>query len=174
MSLYNHVSNKDEILDGILDLVLAQTEEPGGSEDWAGAIKRSAMSVHRALRQHTWAAPLLMSAKHTRPARLAYMDTLLGALRAAGFSSDETYHAYHVLDAFIFGYAVWHTSHTYSDEEVQQLVAQFAETLTPDRYPHLSEHAEQHGSEGPHQEVNAFEYGLDLILEGLERLRNAG
>ena len=171
MSLYNHVANKNDLLDGILDLVLAETEEPSPTDDWAVAIRRSALSVHRALRRHTWAATLLMSPNHTRPARLRYMDSLLGRLRAAGFSADATYHAYHVLDAYIFGYAVWHTSHTYSDEEVEELMAKFAATITPDAYPHLSEHAQQHISEGPHQEISAFDYGLDLILDGLRRVR---
>jgi hypothetical protein len=129
------------------------------------------MSIHRALRRHTWAATLLMSPEHARPARLQYMDSLLGRLREAGFSAETTYHVYHVLDAYIFGYAVWHTSHSYSEEEAQELVVKFAGLITPDVYPHLNEHAQQHMSEGPHQDVSAFEYGLDVLLEGLERVR---
>ena len=174
MSLYNHVASKNDLLDGILDLVLAETEDLSPSEDWSIAIKRSATSVQRALRRHTWAAALLMSPNHARPARFRYMDSLLGRLRAAGFSADATYHAYHVLDAFIFGYAVWHTSHMYTDEEVEQLIAKFSETIASDDYPHLSEHAQQHMSEGPHQDVSAFEYGLDLILDGLRRVLERG
>ena len=170
MSLYNHVANKNDVLDGILDLVLAETEDPSPDDDWVIAIKRSAISAHQALRRHTWAAPLLMSPNHTRPARLRSMDALLGRLRAAGFSADATYHAYHVLDAYIFGYAVWHTSHTYSDEEAERLIAKFADTIKSDQYPNLNEHAQQHMTSGPHQETSAFEYGLDLILDGLKRV----
>ena len=171
MSLYNHVANKDDLLDGLLDLVLAETEDPSPTEDWAPAIRRSAISVHRALRRHTWAALLLMSPNHARPGRFRYMDSLLGRLRAAGFSADATYHAYHVLDAYIFGYAVWHTSHSYSAEELDELIARFAQTITAERYPYVHEHAQQHTAQGPHQDVNAFEYGLDLILDGLKRAR---
>ena len=170
MSLYKHVANKDDLLDGILDLVLAETEDPSPDDEWVVATRRSAMSVHRALRRHTWAATLLMSPNHTRPARLRSMDALLGRLRAAGFPADATYHAYHVLDAYVFGYAVWHTGHSYSDEEVAQLIAKFSNTITPDEYPYVSEHVQQHMSDGPHQETSAFEYGLELILDGLRRV----
>src|SRR5947209_13638273 len=74
MSLYNHVTNKDDVLDGILDLVLAETEPPSPAGDWDAAVRRSAISVHQALRRHPWACPLLFSAAHVRPARLRYMD----------------------------------------------------------------------------------------------------
>src|SRR3954452_5648320 len=77
MSLYNHVANKDDVLDGILDLVLAETEPPSPEEDWVAAIRNSACSVHAALRRHPWAAPLLMSPSHVRPARLYQMNALL-------------------------------------------------------------------------------------------------
>src|SRR3954453_16168890 len=102
MSLYNHVANKDDLLDGLLDAVLDETEPPAPDEPWDAAIRASAVSVHDALRRHTWAAPLLMSAAHVRPSRLRYMDSLLGRLRAAGFGPETTYHAYHVLDGHIF------------------------------------------------------------------------
>src|SRR5262249_42074157 len=97
MSLYNHVANKDDVLDGILDLVLAEMEPPdvdGGLE----AIRTSSLAAHEALKRHPWAAGLLVADGTVRPARLAYMDALLGALRKAGFSADTTFHAYHVLD----------------------------------------------------------------------------
>jgi AcrR family transcriptional regulator len=94
MSLYNHVSNKDEVIDGILDLVLAETEPPSPAGDWKTAVRASAISVHEALRRHPWSSTFFMAAGHTRPARLQYMDVLLGRLRGAGFSAEHTYHAY--------------------------------------------------------------------------------
>src|SRR2546430_273584 len=99
MSLYNHVANKNDVVEGLLDLVLGETEPPSTTEDWDTAIRTSAISVHQALRRHPWASSLLMSPDHIRPARMQYMDSLLGRLREAGFSADTTYHAYHVLDA---------------------------------------------------------------------------
>ena len=171
MSLYNHVANKDDVLDGILDLVLVESEPPSPAGDWDAAIRTSAISVHEALRRHPWSCTLLMSPGRIRPARLRYMDLLLGRLREAGFSADTTYHAYHVLDGYIFGFSLWETSHTYTPEEVSNFEAKFAQTITADAYPYLYEHAEQHFSEGPHREVHAFELGLDLIVDGLKKLR---
>ena len=172
MSLYNHVANKDDVLDGILDLVLDESEPPSPAGDWDAAIRTSAISVHDALRRHPWSCTLLMSPGRIRPARLRYMDLLLGRLREAGFSADTTYAAYHVLDGHIFGFSLWETSHTYTAEEVSNFAAKFAQTITADAYPYLHEHAQQHFSEGPHREVSAFEFGLDLILDGLEKIRD--
>lgn len=170
MSLYNHVASKDDVLDGMLDLVLAESEPPSPAGDWATAIRSSAISVHEALRRHTWACTLLMSPSRVRPARLRYMDLLLGRLREAGFSAETTYSAYHVLDGHIFGFSFWQTSHSYTAAEVSDLVATFARTINADEYPYLHEHGQQHFTEGPHREVSAFELGLDLILDGLKKL----
>jgi AcrR family transcriptional regulator len=173
MSLYNHVANKDDVLDGILDLVLAESEPPAPDGEWDVAIRLSAVSVHRALVRHPWSCTLLMSPGHIRPARLRYMDQLLGRLRAAGFSAETTYNAYHVLDGYIFGFSLWETSHSYTAEEMSSFEATFSETITADALPHLHEHAEQHFSDGPHREASAFELGLDLIVDGLEKLRRS-
>jgi AcrR family transcriptional regulator len=172
MSLYNHVSNKDEVIDGLLDLVLEESEPPSPAGDWDAAVRTSAISVHDALRRHPWSCALLMSPGRIRPARLRYMDLLLGRIRGAGFSAETTYNAYHVLDGHIFGFSLWEASHTYSAEDVERFEAKFAETITPTEFPHLHEHAEQHFSEGPHREVSAFELGLDLIVDGLKQLHD--
>ena len=172
MSLYNHVANKDDVLDGILDLVLAETEPPSPAGDWDAAIRTSAISVHAALRRHPWSGTLLRSPAHARPARARYMDSLLGRLREAGFSAETTYHAYHVLDGHIFGFSLWETSHAYTPEEASNLAAKFALTITADAFPHLHEHAQQHFTEGRHHEVSAFEFALDLIVEGLKKIRD--
>ena len=131
-----------------------------------------ARSPSTQLRRHAWACPLLMEPGRVRPARLRYMDLLLGRLRKAGFSAETTYHAYHVLDGHIFGFSLWEASHDCTPEEVSSFVAKFAETITPEGYPYLHEHGEQHFSEGPHREVSAFEVGLDLIVAGLRKLHD--
>ncbi|MDX6452905.1 MAG: hypothetical protein QOH16_2954 [Gaiellaceae bacterium] len=170
MSLYNHVANKDDLLDGILDLVLAESEQPSPLGEWDAAIRTSAISVHDALRRHQWACPLLMLPGRIRPARLQYMDALLGRLRDAGFSAETTFTAYHVLDGHILGFSLWEASHTYSDVDVAEMTERFQTTITPAAYPHLHEHAQQHFNEGPHSDVRAFEFGLDLILDGLRKI----
>jgi AcrR family transcriptional regulator len=174
MSLYNYVANKDDLLDGILDLVLAESEPPAPEGDWDVAVRASAISVHHALRRHTWACGLLMSPERgIRPARLRYMDLLLGRLREAGFSADTTYHAYHVLDGHIFGFSLWQTSHSYTASQVSHLVEKLAELIPAADYPYLHEHGQQHLSEGPHRDVSAFEFGLDFIIGGLKKVRES-
>jgi AcrR family transcriptional regulator len=168
MSLYNHVANKDDLLRGIIDLVLGETEPPSWDGHWSAAIRSSAISVHAALTRHPWACPLLMSPAYIRPARLDYMDVLLGRLREAGFSADETYHAYHVLDAHIFGFSLWQANHSYSAGLVADMGAELERMIPVETYPHLHEHGRQHLTEGALHEVSAFELGLDLILGGLE------
>src|SRR3954470_16702546 len=172
MSLYNHVANKDDVVDGMLDLVLDEGELPAPGGDWETSIRDSAVSIHAALRKHPWAANVLMSYGQVRPARLQYMESLLGRLREAGFSAETTYHAYHVLDGHIFGFSLWETSHSFTADEVSNLVAMFTAAVGADTYPYLHEHARQHAAEGPHRELSAFEFGLDLIVDGLRRIHD--
>jgi AcrR family transcriptional regulator len=165
MSLYRHVASKNDLLDGMLDLVLAEWQPPGDGE-WRAAIRTSACSVHDALRRHPWAAQLLMTGGHVPPARLEYMDRLLGVLRENGFDADAAYSVYHLLDGYIYGFTLWeiaYTSGTLDAEEVTRLMR----AIPWERYPHLAEHRDQHMTDGPHREVSAFEVGLDLILGGL-------
>src|SRR3954471_1167991 len=143
MSLYNHVANKDDLLDGILDLVLGETQPPSPKGEWARAIRTSAVSVHDALRRHAWSSPLLMDPGRIRPARLRYMDLLLGRLREAGFSAETTYVAYHVLDGHIFGFSLWENSHTYSAEQAAKVASLFEQLIPETEFPHLHEHGEQ-------------------------------
>jgi AcrR family transcriptional regulator len=172
MSLYRHVADKDDLLNGMLDVVLAEWEHPSDDPDWARAVRTSALSVHAALRRHPWAARLLMSGSHLRPVRLDYMDRLLGTLRRAGFEADTTYHVYHLLDGHIFGFSLWEIAYTTTGAD-EELVARFMESVPWDDYPHLTEHRDQHMTEGAHREISAFEVGLDLILDGLQRTHRA-
>src|ERR1044071_7539559 len=162
MSLYNHVANKDDLLDGVIDLGLAACEPPSPDGAWDGAVRA-------ARRRHAWATPLMMTG-HIRPARLRYMDSLLGRLREV-FSADMTYAVYHVLDGHIFGFALWEIGHTMKPEDAAELAATVLPML--DGYPHLREHADQHMDEGAHQDLSAFELGLDMILQGLRDVLEA-
>src|SRR3954451_17546574 len=171
MSLYRHVANKNDLLDGMLDLVLTEWQLPDADVDWIEAIRPSAISVHDALRRHRWSAQLLMTGSHIRPARLRYMNELLGTLSRAGFEAETTYHVYHLLDGFIFGFSLWEIAYTtipLDDEGVTNLM----QSIPWDDYLHLTQHRDQHLTDGPHREVKAFEVGLDLLLDGLaQRLR---
>ena len=165
MSLYRHVANKDDLLGGMLDRVIAEWEtEPDG--EWHAAIRAIAVSLHDSLRRHPWAAPLLLSVTHgARPGRMGYMNALLRHLREAGFDADTTYHAYHALDGHIFGFSIWEIGHMQAPVDAGPVLERLKPLL--ERLPDLSAHVDAHFADGPHREVSAFEFGLDLILDGL-------
>jgi AcrR family transcriptional regulator len=176
MSLYNHVANKDDVIKGILQRVADEIEPPSLDEEWDVSIRKSAISAHDALRRHPWACNLMMAPGYLLATRIRYMDALLGRLHAAGFSPDLTYHAYHVLDAHIFGFSLWQAGHSLDlvdTANLKSLARRFMSEFPIDEYPHVNEHVQQHVAEGPHREVKAFEFALDLILDGLRRMRNA-
>ena len=172
MSLYYHVTNKDDLFDGMVDIVMSEVAMPSSGADWKEAIRRSAISAHDALRRHPWACGLIMSPKRTSLVRLRHMDWLLGRLRAAGFSPGLTYHAYHALDSHILGFTLWEAGHSFAAEELSDLVTTFFQEFPADEYPHLAEHAQQHLTGSGDDDVGGFEFALDLILDGLERLRS--
>lgn len=180
MSLYNHVANKDDLLDGIIDLVLAEIELPSSQEDWETSVWKSVISVHDALLRHRWACSLLMSFPRVRPMRIRYMEALLGCLREAGFSPAMTYHAYHALDSHILGFTLWELGHVMPGtgtpiktmDDIVRSVGRLLPTLDIHEYPYLLEHAEQHLTDGPHKTPSEFDFVLRLILDGLKRIRD--
>jgi AcrR family transcriptional regulator len=181
MSLYNHVANKGDLVDGIVDLVLDEMEPPSDVEDWDVAIRRSAVSAHETLLRHPWACSLVMSPRNFRVSgspRVRYMEGLLRRLREAGFSADLTYHAYHALDSHILGFTMWQLSHMAEarrlaeDKDFADFAARLVQELRGHDLPHLAEHAEQHLAAPKDDGARQFEFGLDLILDGLERTRD--
>jgi AcrR family transcriptional regulator len=182
MSLYNHVANKGDLVDAMVDLVLAEVELPSEEADWRAAIRQCAISFHEVLLRHPWAAPLIMSTASTPgPAlespRLQYMDWLLGRLRGAGFSAELTYHGYHVLDAHILGFTLWQLGHMATarelagDKGVAELAAQFLRRLEDGALPHLADHVRGHLDPPKDDGAREYEFALDLILGGLEQAR---
>ena len=170
MSLYNHVASKDDLLAGIVEVVLGEIELPPAAESWQAAIRTCAVSAHDALRRHAWACGLVMSPPGVGPARFRYMDWILGQLRAAGFSPELTYHAYHALDSHILGFTLWEAGHSIDTEDLADFAATFLRELPVDEYPYFVEHVKEHVA-GSHDGVGGFEFGLELILDGLERAR---
>jgi AcrR family transcriptional regulator len=178
MSLYNHVANKGDLVDGIVDLVVSEIDLPSTAEDWELAIRECAISTHEALLRHPWACSLVMSpttARSARTPRLRYMEWLLRRLREAGFSPELTYHAYHALDSHILGFTLWQLGHSAGAKDIAggrdlaDFAATFLRELRAGDYPYLAEHVEQHLA-APSGE-REFEFGLDLILDGLKRAR---
>ena len=172
MSLYHHVAKKDDILAGMVDMVIEEFDLPRPGEQWKDAIRRTAISAYDAMLRHPWSPALILSGPGISPARLAYMNAVLGALRGAGFSADMTDHAYHALDSHIMGFTLWQAGimATTTGEDVGTLAADLLATLPADEMPHLVEHIEQHLKPHDPDAVREFEFGLGLILDGLERL----
>jgi AcrR family transcriptional regulator len=172
MSLYNHVANKSDLLNGMVDRVAAEFEPPRDG-DWTSSLRQTAITAHEALTRHPWACDLMMSPDHVSVTRIQHMDALLRALREAGFTEEQTYHAYHILDAHIFGFSLWLAGHSLP-ANAEELVKDFRREFPMADYPDFATHVEQHMSGGPHKGVNAFELGLDLILDGLTKIRGEG
>jgi AcrR family transcriptional regulator len=170
MSLYHHVANKDDILDGMVDIVFSEIELPPTSTDWKTAMRRRAQSARTALSRHPWAISLMESRRAPGPANLRHHDAVLGCLRHAGFSIELTAHAYSVLDSYIYGFARTEISLPFDTaEETQELADELMQQFLAGQYPHLVELTTKHVLKPGYDYGNEFEFGLDLILDGLER-----
>jgi AcrR family transcriptional regulator len=171
MSLYNHVENKDAILSGIVDAVVTEIETPS-DVDWKAAIRRNAISARDMYLRHKWASTLSVSPSGVGPSQLSHGNWMLRTLREAGFDKNLVYHAFHILEAYVQGFTTQHLSFPYKGAELEGLIAGFLQQLSADEYPDLVEHVHEH-LEPQHGDKGGFEIGLDLILDGLERMRDA-
>jgi AcrR family transcriptional regulator len=173
MSLYHHVANKDDLLDGMVDLVFGEIELPTGEADWKAAMRRRAVSARAALRRHPWAIGLMDSRTSPGPATLRHHDAVIGSLREGGFSIELAAHAFSALDSYIYGFALSETSLPFDTAEESAEVAQMIlKQLPADQYPHLTELTIEHVLQPGYDYADEFEFGLDLLLDGLERARD--
>ena len=174
MSLYHHVANKDDILDGIVDVVFGEIELPAGEAGWEAAMRRRAVSAREALRRHPWATGLMESRRTPGPANIRHHDAVLGVLRNAGFPVELAAHAYSLLDSYIYGFALQEASLPFhTPEETAEVAQEIMAVFPADDYPHLAEIATEHVLQPGYDYGNEFLYGLDLILDGLARARAA-
>jgi len=170
MALYHHVASKNEILDGIIDEVFEEIDLPPTDADWKAAMRHRAISARRVLARHPWAIPLMDSRTNPGPNTLRHHDAVIGTLRSAGFSIEMTAHAYLLLDSFIYGFALQESVALLFDTEAAPEVVQTGLTRSPtETYPHLAELAVQRVLQPGYDYSDEFEYGLDLILDGLDR-----
>ena len=174
MSLYHHVANKEEILDGIIDIVFGEIDLPPTDSDWRQAIRHRAIAARRVLSHHAWAIPLMESRTNPGPATLRQHDAVIGTFRRAGFSVQLTAHAYSLLDSYVYGFSLQESVSLPFDkvtapELAEKILAQFPS----DEYPDLAELATEHVLQPGYDYGEEFEFGLDLILDGLENLRRS-
>ena len=172
MSLYKHVANKDDLLDGMVDDVFAEIDNAADEQNWRATMRRRAVSVRQVLKRHPWALPLMQSRTNPGPSTLSNLDSLIGVLRGAGFSIVLTAHALSVIDAYIYGFAIQETSLPFDTEERStEVVQQILAAMPADEWPHLVEFSREHVLKPGYDYGQEFEWGLDLVLDGLERAR---
>ena len=172
MSLYNHVANKEDLLDGMIDVVFAEIDLPTGWADWRAAMRQRAISARRVLSRHGWAIGLMESRSSPGRATLRHHDAVIGCLRDAGFSIELAAHAFSVLDSYIYGFALPERSLPFpTPEQTAGLAQDILASFPADRYPHLAELTARHVLQPGYDYGDEFEFGLDLILDGLERIR---
>ena len=169
MSLYKHVASKEEILDGILELVVGEIEIPPVGAEWKEAMRRRAISAREVLSRHSWAIGLLEARDSKGPTALRYLDAILGNLRSAGFSIENAAHAFWLLDSFVYGHVIQETRLPINtSEKVSESTGSNVEQITRDEYPHLVEIGE-HALKSEYSVDTEFEFGLDLILDALDQ-----
>jgi AcrR family transcriptional regulator len=173
MSLYNHVRNKVDMLDGMVDVVFGEIELPASGEDWRTAMWKRAISARQALLRHPWAIGLMESRATPGPATLRHHNAVLGSLRTGGFSIDMAAHAYSILDGYIYGFTLTELTLPFSTSEGTANVAEVAGTIMggfrPGEYPYLVEMALDRAVKPGYKYGDEFGYGLDLILDGIKR-----
>jgi AcrR family transcriptional regulator len=174
MALYHHFANKDDLVDGMVDLVFGQIELPASTRDWRTAMRQRAIAVRDALLRHRWAVGLMESRRRPGPANLRHHDAVIGSLRAGGFDIGMAAHAYSVLDSYIYGFALTKMNLPFeTSDDVADVAESMLEPFPPDEYPHMVEILTDHVMKPGYDYGEEFEYGLDLILDGLERVRGA-
>ena len=175
MSLYNHVKNKGEVLDGIIDIVVGKMQIPAEEMDWKSSMRERAFSAHDILLLHPWAARVIMSRSNPGPAMLRYIDTLLGCFRKAGFSIEVSDHAWNTLDSYIYGYTLQELNYAFDMTKIKEVSTSYLPYLPTDEYPYMSEltkHIATTNYKKNYEGVHDFAFGLDLFLNGLEKVIN--
>ena len=169
MALYRHVASKDDLVDAMVDVVFSEIGVPAGGGDWKSAMRKRAIGVRDALLRHRWAIGLMESRRRPGPANLRHHDAVIGRLRAAGFSVEMAAHAYSVLDSYIYGFALTKMSLPFdTSDEIADVARDMLEPFPANEYPNLVEFINEHAMKPGYDYGDEFEYGLELILDGLE------
>jgi len=170
MSLYNHVANKDDLLDGMVDMVIDEIDLPTLDADWRDAMRSRAISARAAFTRHPWAARLIDSRVSSGPRRLRYFDAVIGVLRRAGFTVELAARAFSLIDSYIYGFGRQSLNMTSGDGGGGPAAEAFVATLPADAFPYLAEMAATFAAHPGYDEDADFAFGLNLILDGLQRV----
>jgi AcrR family transcriptional regulator len=174
MALYHHFTNKDDLIDSMIDLVFGEIRLPPGGGDWQTAMRQRAIAVRDALVRHPWAIGLMEARRRPGPANLRHHDAVIGSLRAGGFDIAMAAHAYSLLDSYIYGFALTKMNLPFeTSDDVAEVAQSMLEPFRHDEYPNMVEILTDHVMKPGYDYADEFEYGLDLILDGLERALGA-
>jgi len=169
MALYRHVANKDDLVDGMVDVVFSEIDLPGPGAEWRTAMRQRAISVRDALLRHRWAIGLMESRSNPGPANLRHHDAVIGSLRVSGFDMAMAAHAYSLLDSYIYGFALTKMNLPFdTSDDVAGVAQSMLEPFPVNEYPNLVAFITEHAMKPGYDYGDEFEYGLDLILDGLE------
>jgi AcrR family transcriptional regulator len=173
MSLYNHVANKEDLLNGMIDALYSEVELPSHDKDWKTALRKRSVSVREVLLRHPWANGLMDSATKAGPGTLRHHDRVLGTFRNGGFSLAMTAHAFSALDSYVYGYAKQEKALPFDTEERTAAMANaMLAQLPASDYPYLYELVAKHVLQPGYNYAGEFSFGLDLVLDALERARD--
>jgi AcrR family transcriptional regulator len=170
MSLYNHVANKDDLLDGMVDLVIAEIELPTPDAEWRDAMRSRAVSARAAFTRHPWAPSLIDSRVSSGPGRLRYFDAVIGVLRRAGFTVELAARAFSLIDSYIYGFGRQSLNFASGDGGGTQAADAFLQALPAEEFPYLTEMALTFAANPGYDEAADFAFGLNLILDGLQQI----
>ena len=170
MSLYNYVTNKDDLLDGIVDITIGEIEVPTLTTDWKTAMRRRANSAHKVLLRHPWSTLEIVSRVNVGLANMRYVDATLGCLREAGFSFEMADRAWNTIDSHIYGFTLQELKFPFAPTEYSQAAKDGFALIPVHEYPYLNQ-LTRHVIEGKYNGIHDFEFGLEIILNGLDRLR---
>lgn len=171
MAIYHHVRNKEEILDGLLDLMFAEIDVPDLDQPWRAEIRRTAGSARRVLHTHPWAIVLLQGSTSPGPATLRHHDAVIGVLRGSGLSVRDTAHAFALLDSYVYGFALSEAALPINGPQtVAETATAMIERNPLDGYPHLLEFTTEHVLRPDYDFGEEFDFGLDVLMDGMDRL----
>jgi AcrR family transcriptional regulator len=174
MSIYNHVANKDDLVNGMADAVFAEIELPSHIDDWKTAIRKRSISFRDALARHPWATTVRDSGTNPGPATLRHHDRVIGTFRNGGFSVAQAAHAFSAVDSYIYGFAMQEKSLPFATPEETAAMAEIMLAQLPrSEYPYLAELTADHVLQPGYFYGDEFLVGLDLMLDGLENMRGA-
>lgn len=174
MSIYHHIPNKEAIIDGMVDVVFAEIELPPADLGWRQAIEVRSRSMREVLRRHPWATPLMESRSNPGMATLTHHDAVLGCLRSAGMSLELTGHAYAIIDAFLYGFALHEANlPATTGDELSELATEIIDRLAAESFPHLAEFTAHRVLGTNYDFADEFDYALSLILDGVQQRADA-